>query len=290
MNTMRQPVYITIFLMLTAFSIATPARELRFAPLPLEDKKIIHEQFQGLAGYLSEQTGHHLRMVFHNDYARIIDAFADNKIDLAYLGPLPYVVLQKKFKEQEPVVCFRDTKGQASYTCSLVVFEDSGLQRDTLKGVRIGLTQPYSTCGYLAVSQMLGKEGLSIDGDGNSFEYAGSHSKAALGVVRGEYDVAGVKTAISKRYLHMGLKAVAESTRFPGFALIANSNTMTQEEIAAIRQAMLALDPQHSEADRERVSRWGKQFRNGAVTPDNCNYKDVSDALTGIPWPIPGTE
>ncbi|MCG8428522.1 MAG: PhnD/SsuA/transferrin family substrate-binding protein [Chromatiales bacterium] len=287
---MRQAILPAVIILLTLLGSYASARELRFAPLPLEDKKIIHEQFQGLAGFLSGKTGHKLKMVFFRDYAKIIEAFSRDEIDLAYLGPLPYVVLKKQFEAQEPVVCFRDTHGETSYTCSLVVFEDSGLELNSLQRVHIGLTQPYSTCGYMAVSQMLEQANLSIDGDGNSFSYAGSHSKAALGVVRGEYDVAGVKTAISKRYSHMGLKTIAKSTRFPGFALIANTNTVKPEEIAAIQRALLTLAPQASEKDRKLVSRWGKQFRNGAVTPDNCNYKDVTDALTRIPWPIPGTE
>ncbi|MBW9262755.1 MAG: PhnD/SsuA/transferrin family substrate-binding protein [Candidatus Thiodiazotropha sp. (ex. Lucinisca nassula)] len=287
---MRLFILPALLIALTMLGSPASARELRFAPLPLEDKKIIHEQFQGLASFLSGETGHKLKMVFFHDYARIIDAFGKDEIDLAYLGPLPYVVLKKQFEAQQPVVCFRDTQGEASYTCSLVVFEDSGMTLNNLRDVHIGLTQPYSTCGYLAVSQMLAHADLSIDGDGNRFSYAGSHSKAALGVVRGEYDVAGVKTAISKRYLHMGLKRIAESTHFPGFALIANTNTVKPEEIVSIRRALLTLDPQKTEKDRKRVSRWGKQFRNGAVTPDNCNYNDVADALTRIPWPIPGTE
>ncbi len=267
----------------------TYGRELRFAPLPLENKNVIHEQYQGLLSYLSAQTGHNLRMKFYRDYAEIIEAFTNNEIDIAYLGPLPYVILKKQFAKQEPIVCFRDTEGEASYTCSLVVFGDSGLTLHSLHGVHIGLTQPYSTCGYLAVSEMLDDVGLSIDHDGNSADYAGSHSQAALGVIRGEYDVAGVKTAIAKRYAHLGLKTIAESKTYPGFALIANTNTMNSEEIRSIRDVLLKLDPAQSAENRKLTERWGSQFRNGAVTPEHCRYSTVYDALERLPWPIPGT-
>ncbi|OOZ35640.1 PhnD/SsuA/transferrin family substrate-binding protein [Solemya velesiana gill symbiont] len=144
---------------------------IRFAPLPLEDKKIIHEQFRGLADYLQEATGHTLTWVHLNDYADIIEQFKADKIDLAYLGPLPYVILKRDYPPADPLGCFRDADGQANYTCSLITWGDSALTAELVSDVRIGLTQPYSTCGYLSVSQMLGEAGRKINGDGNSFSY-----------------------------------------------------------------------------------------------------------------------
>ncbi|MET0051139.1 MAG: PhnD/SsuA/transferrin family substrate-binding protein [Candidatus Thiodiazotropha sp.] len=286
---MFRPITALLSLFLSVSMSNVQGRELRFAPLPLENKNVIHEQYQGLVSYLSKKSGYRLKMRFYKDYAKIIEAFSNDQIDIAYLGPLPYVILKKQFSAQEPIVCFRDTQGEASYTCSLVVFGDSGLTLDKLKGVQIGLTQPYSTCGYLAVSQMLDEAGLSIENDDNTAHYAGSHSQAALGGIRGEYDVAGIKTAISKRYAHLGLQTIAESQPYPGFALIANTNTMSREEITTLRNILLDLDPAHSISDRELTERWGSQFRNGAVTPEHCNYETVFDALNRLPWPIPGT-
>lgn len=263
---------------------------LRFAPLPLEDRKILHEQFHGLMAYLSRQTNRQIEMVYLDDYANILDSFRNNQIDLAYLGPLPYVILKKDFAAAEPVVCFRDVNGMPDYTCSLVAFGDDDLQLDKLKGLRFGLTQPYSTCGYLAVSEMLRQQGLSLHRDGNSFRYAGSHSKAALGVARGEFDVAGVKTAIAKRYLHLDLHILEESHRFPGFALVANRNNLDEQTIATLRAALLALDPTQNPADRNRTRSWGKHLRNGAGPPAACNYDGVAEALQHTPWPIPGAQ
>jgi phosphonate transport system substrate-binding protein len=261
---------------------------IRFAPLPLEDRKIMHEQFQGMVDYLRAETGLSIEMVYLSDYADIIEHFRHNQIDLAYLGPLPYVILKKQFSAAEPLVCFRDVSGAASYSCSLVAYGDSDLKIDSLKGKHFGLTQPYSTCGYLAVSEILGQAGRSLERDGNSYQYAGSHSKAALGVAQGEFDVAGVKTAIAKRYLHLDLHIIGESRRYPGFTLVANSNKLNPASQAKLKQALLALQPISHPQDRVRVSTWGAHLRQGAVEPSQCDYQAVAEALQRAPSLITG--
>jgi phosphonate transport system substrate-binding protein len=281
--------------LLTLFSLATQAgpesaAAIRFAPLPLEDKKIIREQFKGLVDYLSSETGLPIEWVHLTDYGDILEQFRQNKIDLAYLGPLPYVILKQGFHAAQSLGCFRDISGEASYTCSLVTNGDAGLNLESLKGVHFGLTQPYSTCGYLAVTSMLRKAGLTLEQNENSFRYAGSHSKAALGVVRGEFDVAGVKTAIALRYQHLDLVRIAESHHYPGFALVANLNTLDQTKLESLGKALLALQPMANPDDQQRVSGWGKHLRKGTVPASHCNYESVAEALRHIPWPIPGAQ
>jgi phosphonate transport system substrate-binding protein len=285
------PTQITILLLCSSLfaGIARADQTIRFAPLPLEDKKIIHEQFRGLTDYLQETTGYTLKWIHLSDYADIIEKFKANEIDLAYLGPLPYVILKRDYQAAESLGCFRDAGGQANYTCSLITWGQSNLSTESVTNASIGLTQPYSTCGYLSVSQMLGEAGRKLDGDGNSFSYAGSHSEAALRVARGEYDVAGVKTAIAKRYEHLDIKIIATSRFYPGFALVANRNTLNDQTFNKLQEALLKLHPQTNQELKERMANWGKHIRNGAVSPKQCNYKNVSDALQGLPWPIPGS-
>jgi phosphonate transport system substrate-binding protein len=268
---------------------AAAADVVRFAPLPLEDPKIIYEQFRGLADYLARATDTTLRWVAHDDYADILTGFRDGALDLAYLGPLPYVVLERIDPSAEPLGCFRDADGAADYTCSLVVF-GGGIRPADIRGMHIGLTQPYSTCGYLAVSEMLHAAGRSLERDGNHFDYAGSHSEAALGVVRGRYDVAGVKTAIAHRYAHLNLERIAESRPYPGFTLVANTATLPPEVLARLRQAVLALDRERNPRVPGITAGWGAQIRHGTVPPERCDYSGIAATLERLPWPIPGAE
>jgi len=268
---------------------AAAGQTIRFAPLPMEDERIVHEQFDDLARSLEEATGLTLRWVFHRDNLEIIERFKAGEIDLAYLGPLPHVVLARDFPAAQSIGCFRDEDGTAGYTCSLMVNGDSDLTLDRLQGVRIGLTQPYSTCGYLAVSHLLGSVGLTLDGDGNTYRYTGSHSNAALALARGEFDVVGVKTTIGKRYQHLDLKFIATSPPYPGFALIANTATLAPDTVAALRAAVLALDPVRSPALAKRMEGWVDHLRYGVAPPGACDYRPVAAALDRLPWSIPGS-
>ena len=277
-----------LLLALTA-GTAQAGQTVRFAPLPMEDEQIVHEQFHGLASYLEEATGLTLRWSYHSDNLEIVERFKAGQIDLAYLGPLPHVVLAREYAAAESLGCFRDEDGEASYTCSLLAAGDSDLTLERLRGVRIGLTQPYSTCGYLAVAQMLKGAGIALEGDGNTYLYAGSHSNAALGLARREFDVVGVKTSIGKRYLHLDLKVIATGDPYPGFALVANTATLDATTLAALRKAVLGLHPGDSPALAERMRGWPEHIRNGVVPPAQCDYRGVAAALRSLPWPIPGS-
>jgi len=262
---------------------------IRFAPLPLEDPKIIHEQIGGLIDFLAEYARLPITWINFRDYGDLIAAFRNGEVDLAYLGPLPLAILQRDYNDALPLGCFRDADGAPHYSCSLVAFGDDNLFPSEIQGKHIGLTQPYSTCGWLAVSEMLRADSRRLDGDGNRFTYAGSHSQAALGVVRGRFDVAGVKTAIARRYAHLHLEQIAESQRWPGFSLVANTGTLSAEQITQLREALAELeDLEHKPALLQVTATWGKQVRNGIVAPAQCDYSAVADALAQLPWPIPG--
>jgi phosphonate transport system substrate-binding protein len=262
----------------------------RFAPHAMEDARIVHEQFDELARYLEQASGVTLRWTFPRDNLEVIERFKAGEVDLAYLGPLPHVVLAREYPAARSLGCFRDENGEAGYTCSLMVAGDSDLTLERLRGLRVGLTQPYSTCGYLAVSQLLGSVGLRLEGDGNTYRYVGSHSGAALALARGEFDVVGVKTTIGRRYQHLDLKAIATSVRYPGFALVVNTATLDPATVAALEAAVLELDPARSPALAVRMHGWTDALRNGVVPPVECDYGGVEAALGAIPWPIPGAD
>ncbi|MCM8858005.1 MAG: PhnD/SsuA/transferrin family substrate-binding protein [Candidatus Thiodiazotropha sp.] len=266
------------------------SQEIRFAPLPLEDSRIMHEQFHGLVHYLSRESQQRIEMVFYTDYGEILQRFKHNKIDLAYLGPLPFALLSEAFDSAEPIGCFREPDGKTNYSCSLVTYGENNIDLNQLGKVQVGLTQPYSTCGYLAVSQMLEAVGRQLDEPDINFIYAGSHTKAALGAVRGKYDLAGVKTSIALRYQHLNLQVLSTSRSFPGMVLVANSQTLSSETIDRLQDALLKLDPQHTPQHSAMMQNWGGSLKNGVVPSDQCSFNNVHQELERMPRPIPGTE
>ncbi len=268
-------------------SLSAYAADLTFAPLPMEQKEKVLRQIAPMLHYLEKTTNDHFIIKYFDNYADILHDFQQNIIDLAFLGPLPYVQLRAQFPEAEPVVRFLNKQGQATYTCSLITGVESGVATaGALKGKRIGLTQPHSTCGYLCTGQLLQQAGFNIED--TRFHYTGSHQEVALAVVRGEYDAGGIKTSIGKMYTHLGLRFLSETKPLPGFLLVANKKTVSGEQIESIRKSLLELRPLEKSSQQELTRGWGKNVRYGATRALDSDYDVIRNTLQAITIPDHG--
>lgn len=263
-------------LMLLA-ALPAAAEPLVFAPLPMETPYTVAAQWKPLLDYLQEQLGVPLQIDYSGSNEEIVEKFRTGRLDLAYLGPLPYVKLRKTFPLAEPVVVFREKDGASTYTCALAVAADSPLELKTLKQKRIALTQPLSTCGYFAAQGMLQQRGRSLEE--NLYRYLGPHDEVALAVVRGDFEVGGLKTAIARKYARLGLTVVAESPPVPGLALVANRNRLSAQRIEQIRQLLL-------DAPADVCKQWGDNIRNGVVPASDSDYDGMRQL--SMPTTIPG--
>jgi phosphonate transport system substrate-binding protein len=237
----------------------------------METPYTVASQWKPLLDYLERTTGVTLEISYSASNAEVVEKFRAGQIDLAYLGPLPYVNLRATFPAAEPVVVFHEKDGQPTYTCALVATADSTLDLARMKNRTIALTQPLSTCGYFATQGMLQRAGSSLEE--NRYRYLYQHDEVALAVVRGEYDAGGLKTSIAKNYAHLGLMVRAESPPLPGLALVANANRMPVKRIAQIRQALLTA----GDAARRQ---WGDNLRHGVSPARDSDY----DGIRQLPY------
>ncbi|MCP5277867.1 MAG: PhnD/SsuA/transferrin family substrate-binding protein [Thiobacillus sp.] len=248
------------------------ARTLTFAPLPMEQPEIVVKQVRPMLSYLEKHITADFRIEYSSDYADILKKFQAGKVDLAYLGPLPYAALREKYPQAVPVVHFVEKSGKSSYTCAIVV-AGVKIPLSGLKGKKIALTQPLSTCGYLSTDGLLRQAGVTLEQ--NRYRYLDKHDEVALAVARGEFDAGGLKTAIGRKYAHMGLSIVAETPALPGFALIANSRTLDAATIEALRKALTALKPLDDKDDAALTQNWGENIKRGAVPASDADYDAV---------------
>jgi len=221
--------------------------------------------------YLGQQLGTSLQIDYSGSNDEVVEKFRAGHVDLAYRGPVPYGKLRRNFPAAEPVVVFREKDGEATYTCALVAADDHP-DLKSLRHKRIALTQPLSTCGYFATQGLLLQKGRSLEE--NRYRYLGPHDEVALAVVRGDFDAGGLKTAIARKYAHLGLTVIAESPAMPGLALIANRKRLSAERIAQIRQILL-------NAPAEVRQQWGDNIRHGATPASDGDY----DGMRRLPMP-----
>jgi len=253
-----------------------------FAPLPMEQPETVLRDFKPMLAYLEQETGLVFRVVYTRDYGELLRFIREGKVDMAYLGPLPYVELKQRFEAALPLVHFLEPTGKPSYTCALVERIGKDHLRDTPTR-RVALTQPLSTCGFLATSGLLSRHGEDLRK--MDYQYLGTHDQVALSVIRGDFKFGGMKTEIARGYGHLGLRVVGESEAVPAFSLIANRQRMPLAHTETVRQALLRLRPASNPGDARILSRWGKKIRNGALPAADSDFGVVRRMLqnTNIP-------
>ena len=252
---------------------AAQSETLVFAPLPMEAPETVVKQFRPMLNYLEQRLpGLEFRIDYSSDYQEVLDKLRQGRVDVAYLGPLPYVAPRPQFGAATPLVHFLEKTGQPSYTCAIV--SASGKTRlKLLKGATVALTQPLSTCGYLATDGLLQQAGSSLMAQ--QYRYLNQHDAVAQAVAGGEFELGGIKTAIARQYAHLGLQVVAETAPLPSFALIANGQKISPQRQQQLRQALTRLRPLQHEADRAVTQGWGNNIRHGAVNASDADYEPV---------------
>lgn len=274
-------------LFLIAFTIClsslVSAQTIRFAPLPMVSKCEVKRNFQPFIHYLSTITSSEVEMVYSENYQSLLDGLINDQIDLAYLGPLPYVILTQRDSSYVPLVRFVDQGGNTSYTCSLVSFDSTLSNLNSAILPVIALTQPYSTCGYLVTEQLLQQLHTSLDE--LPYYYAGQHSACAVEVLRGKAQFAGMKSSIARQYHNLDLTILAESDPLPGFLLVANPRTLDSDTIRSIQTSLLQMKPNSTPSGAATMANWGGMIRYGAIPAQASDYDVVRQMLSRINVP-----
>src|SRR5262245_62646633 len=91
-------------LMLAAASnvLATDPPKLRIALLPDENASTIIQNAQPLKKYLEDTLKKQIELVVTTDYSSMIEAMRFGRIEVAYFGPLSYVLAKSKAPGIEP--------------------------------------------------------------------------------------------------------------------------------------------------------------------------------------------
>lgn len=254
-------------LFLAFMAQAWAAGSLRIAPLPMENREATVKAFNPIVEYLKQQLGQPIELVYFDKNHEIVQAFKDKTIDVALLGSLPYLALERKGGKGEPLVLFREADGQATYRCVLVKASSDAVSLKVLRGKRIALTQPLSTCGYLGANAMLRQQaGISLES--LKYRYLNTHEAAALAVVAGEADLASIKEEFARKFANLGLVILAYSEPVPALGLFANQATLAPSRIADIRRVLLT-------APEASYRNWGNSMRYGMTSAQDTSFQSL---------------
>ncbi|GAB6058836.1 hypothetical protein JCM31598_19530 [Desulfonatronum parangueonense] len=232
---------------------AHAAPPLTFTPLPLTNPERVVAESRNLAEHVSMLLGRNVQIRYEQDYATILELFAQDEIDLVQLGPLPFVTLRGMAPQAEPLVFFRNRDGRTDYSCALVTAMDTAEDLSLHQGP-IALTQPLSTCGYLATAILLEQMGQSLGQLPHA--YLGSHEAVALAVIRGEYSLGGLRASYGESYAQIGLRILERTQPLPEFVFVANSRTLDRKTLEKLTRDLVAI-PAETLRHWVGLGRWG---------------------------------
>lgn len=253
----------------TAEGIPDP---LTIAVIPTEDTQNVSEAFEPVADYVGEQLGVESELYTATDYSGIIEAMRSGEADVAWLGPLSYVLASDRADAEAIAVQLTEEGGEApTYQSFFITQADSDVQGlEDLRGRNVSFVDPTSTSGNLFPRQGLTDAGLDPDNDLGQAVFAGGHDASALAVANGDVDAGAVSSNVLRSMLAEGVieegrvRTVWESDPIPESPLAVRGDLPTEVK-DRIKEVFVGMTPQ--DVGKEELS------PDGAI-----GYAEVSDS------------
>jgi len=180
-----------------------------FGVHPLAKPSELIKMFKPLIGYLEQELDATLSFRTSKDYTTHVEALASGEIDISYLGPAPYAVLDEQYPGTIRIGAAVLNNGNPTFQGVIIAKEGSSINSlQDLEGKKFAFGDRKSTLSCYMPAFMLMEAGIF-----KTIEYAfvGSHDNVALGVLNGVFDAGGIKPAVAEKYQARGLKIIAES-------------------------------------------------------------------------------
>lgn len=215
------------------------------ALLPDENAATVIQDHEGLVDHLQAELDKEIELVVTTDYSSMIEAASNGRLDLAYFGPLSYVLAKTK-SEIEPFAA-RLKNGSTTYTSIIIGNVEAGVDEfGDITGTTVAFGDPASTSSRLFPELTLAEVGLNA-GDDYEAVFLGAHDAVALAVQSGNAQAGGLSRPIFDALVEEGtidpseVAIIAESAPIPQYPWTMRS-TLSPELQTQIREAFLALD------------------------------------------------
>ncbi|PNY81442.1 phosphonate ABC transporter substrate-binding protein [Deinococcus koreensis] len=200
-------------LALTAASLASAQAQdragwptvINFGLIPTEGSAASEERFRPLFDYLEKSLGVPVKAYVGADYAAVIVAMQNKKLDIGYFGPKSYIEAADR---AGAVALVKDNavKGGTGYT-SVLISKAGGKIRSVAdaKGADFAFVDPNSTSGYLVpLSHFLLEMKVKPEDYFKRVTFAGSHENVVLGVLNGTIPVGATNNLDLDRAVEKG--------------------------------------------------------------------------------------
>jgi phosphonate transport system substrate-binding protein len=219
--------------------------ELKVALLPDEDASAVIRDNQKFKQYLEDKLGKKIKLVVTTDYSSMIEAMRHERIDLAYFGPLSYVLARSR--SDIDAFAAKTKRGSSTYQAVVIANAEAGINeiRD-IKGHDMAYGDQASTSSHMIPKSMLLDQGLEARKNYQE-HFLGAHDAVAVAVQNGRAQAGGLSRPIFESLVARGVidaakvKVLAYSKPFPQYPW-AWRNSLDRELKEAIKTAFYGLD------------------------------------------------
>ena len=190
--------------------------------LPGESAPTVMRLNEPLRAYLEKRLGLPVELVVGANYAATSEALRFGRLDIAYLGPVTYI-LQSRKSHLEPFARPSHEVVGPTFQAVIIVPADSPAKSlADLKGQEIAFGDPASTSGTWVPRYMLVAAGLVSERD-YTLRVLGAHDAVALAVANHKVAAGGLSKPIYERLLKEGkidpkaVRILADSPAIPEY-------------------------------------------------------------------------
>ena len=194
---------------------------LKVALLPDENAATIIKKNRPLQEYLEQKLGKKVELIVTTDYSSMIEAMRHGRLDLAYFGPLSYVLAKQK-SDIEPFAAIRQ-QGKTTYQAVIIANKSAKIAKlEDIAGKDVAFGDKASTSSHLIPKSMLAEKNLYA-GKNYREHFVGAHDAVAISVQNGHAQAGGLSKPIFETLLQRGLvkpdkvMVIAESKPFPQY-------------------------------------------------------------------------
>jgi phosphonate transport system substrate-binding protein len=177
-----------------------PERVLRLAMIPTTDPgKVVHDS-QPLVKHLEKETESRIELVVPTNYAAVVEAIANDRVDIAYLGGFTFVQASRRAGVRPLVQRERD---QNFHSVFITQPRSSINSLADLKGHSFAFGDVNSTSGHLMPAYYM--RAANVDqGVLTKALYTGGHDATALAVANGKIDAGAMDELVFGNMMKSG--------------------------------------------------------------------------------------
>lgn len=250
---------------------------LRVGAIPAESKDKTTDQFAKFMDYLGRKTGCKIELYVADNYEGIITKMKQGELDIAWFGPFSYVIAAETAGARAFAID-KNSKEGLIYHSVFIVHPASNINSiKDIKGHTLAFVDKASTSGYLIPQVILKRQGINIDRDLATVEFAGSHDAAILAVKKRQVDVAVVADNILMSLQEKGVVG-EKDFKIIGYSEALPTNVWAYREglpaplLFKVRQAFF-------DVDKEALGMYGNDFVKSFVPADDKQYDIIRDTV-----------